>query len=71
MESQRNHTVVFIYMKEPEREIELPGTIPTVAVALLITALATLYIGIFPSNLLHLFQTAVQEVMYIQILDIF
>ena len=55
--------VVFMYMKEPEREIELPGTIPTVAVALLITALATLYIGLFPSNLLHLFQTAVQAVM--------
>ena len=55
--------VVFMYMKEPEREIELPGTIPTVAIALLITALATLYIGLFPSDLLHLFQHAVQAVM--------
>jgi len=55
--------VVFMYMKEPEREIVLPGAIPAVAVALLITALATLYIGIFPSNLLQLFQNAVQTVM--------
>ena len=55
--------VVFMYMKEPEGEVALPGTIPTVAVALIITALATLYIGLFPSNLLQLFQTAVQAVM--------
>ena len=55
--------VLFMYMKEPGREIGLPCAIPTGAVALLITALATLYIGLFPPNLLHLFQTAVQAVM--------
>jgi len=52
-----------MYMIDSQREIVLPGAIPAVAVALLITALATLYIGIFPSNLLQLFQNAVQTVM--------
>jgi len=55
--------VLFFHTQEPEREIALPGAIPTVAVALLLTALATLSIGIFPSNLLHFLQTAVQAVM--------
>jgi NADH-quinone oxidoreductase subunit N len=55
--------VVFMYMKDPEREIGHPGAMPAVSLALLITALATLYIGLFPNTLMELFQTAIKAVM--------
>jgi NADH-quinone oxidoreductase subunit N len=46
--------IVYMYMKEPEKEIVFISLKPALTFALLISLIATIHIGIFPSNYLYI-----------------
>lgn len=50
--------VMYMYMKEPKEEVKL-STSPGISLALIVTAVAVLVIGVFPSFLIGLAKTAI------------
>ncbi|MDZ7261371.1 MAG: NADH-quinone oxidoreductase subunit N [candidate division KSB1 bacterium] len=55
--------VVYMYMREPEKEPVFAKAVPAVALALLIAVVGTLQLGIFPSTLMEIFQNSVKALM--------
>ncbi len=54
--------IVYMYMREPKKEEIITESRPALSFALLISLIATLYIGIFPADYLHLASECIKSI---------